>query len=414
MHLPHETIATAVEVAALNLLVDLFRLPKEEWAVASTSGSGSGSGGGVFTTGATASNILGLGLGREYVLRQACERKGKEGLSVGEHGLIEVMAAAGARRVQILSTMPHSSIAKAASVLGIGRANVVSVAKAEDPLEIDLDVLKTEVDREGVLSILAISAGEVNTGRFATGSLDTMNEVRRICDEAGVWIHVDGAFGLFGRMLLDRGAEGEYEKIVDGVEGLELADSITGDGHKLLNVPYDCGFFFTRHKDLSGQVFGNGNAAYLSAGAGSGDGIQSPINLGLENSKRFRALPAYASLVAYGREGYVDMLKRQIGLARRVTRWLLDRAEYEVLPQGIDRDETMKKTFIVVLFRARDEKLNQGLVKKINASGKMVVTGTVWDARPAARIAVSNWRADVERDGELIEEVLSDVVEKED
>ena len=265
MHLPKETIATAIEVAALNLLVQLFSLPVSEWGIGSSS-AGSGSGGGVFTTGATASNVLGLALGREYVLSKAVEKKTGKVMSCGDHGIMEMMRLAGIDSIRVLSSLPHSSVMKAASLVGIGRLNFVSIARRGDPLDIDLERLEAEARREGQVSVLVISAGEVNTGRFATGSEETMKQIRRICDENDVWVHVDGAFGLFGRVLMgEKEVEEEYKQIVDGVRGLELADSITGDAHKLLNVPYDCGFFFTRHKKLSEAVFSNGNAAYLNS-----------------------------------------------------------------------------------------------------------------------------------------------------
>ncbi|KAL6249697.1 hypothetical protein RBB50_003552 [Rhinocladiella similis] len=413
VHLPSETISTTVEAATLNLLVQLFRLPPENWALAHPSGQG----GGIFTTGATASNILGLALGREYVLRHAL--KHTTGItdtgdaSVGEYGLAELLVKAGKTKIQVLSTLHHSSVAKAASVVGIGRRNVISISVQDDALRIDTDRLRLEASRPDVLNILAISAGEVNTGRFATDSGSTMRELREICDQFGVWMHVDGAFGLFGRVLPPQ--DGEYEDVIRGVEGLELADSITGDCHKLLNVPYDCGIFFTRHKHLSEDVFGNPGAAYLKAG--SGDGVQSPLNIGLENSRAFRALPVYCTLLNYGRDGYVDMLKRQIGLARRVVRWLMNDARFEVLgakPGGEETDDEMvARTYIVVLFRLRDEELNRDFVRNVNDTGKMYISGTVWEGKPAARIAVSNWQADVERDGDLIEDVLDQVAGKE-
>lgn len=406
MHLPNDTLCTAIEVRALNALaLDFFRLsPREAWEV-----GGSGSGGATFTTGATASNILGLALGREYVLRKALETKGVAitDSSVGEDGLFEMMSLAGVKKLQVLSTLPHSTIAKAASVVGIGRRNIVSIATDHDPLQIDLEKLKAEVEKPGTLNILAISAGEVNTGRFATYSGTHMKQIRQICSQNHVWIHVDGAFGLFGRLFSND--DPEYAHVARSLEGLDLADSITGDCHKLLNVTYDCGIFFTRHKSLSEQVFRNGNAAYLTSGLGPDDGIQSPGNIGLENSRRFRALPVYATVKAYGRESHLAMLKRQISLARRVTHWLLRDDRFQVLPGGVDHTDLINKTFIIVLFRATDPEVNNSLVKRVNADGRIYVSGTVWDGKPAARIAVSNWRVDVDRDASLIQQVLDSV-----
>ncbi|OAL32880.1 hypothetical protein AYO20_07671 [Fonsecaea nubica] len=440
VHLPRETIATTLEVTTLNLLVQLFRLPEAEWGI----GRRRGGGGGTFTTGATASNVLGLALGREYVLRKALQRR--RGVSVeedngdagscGEHGVAELMAQAGLRKIQVLSTLPHSSIAKAASIVGIGRKNVISISTSQgDGLQIDLARLAEEAAKPDVVNILAISAGEVNTGRFATDSRAQMLRLRGICDEFGIWIHVDGAFGLFGRVFSpDDHDRAEFEEMIRGVDGVELADSITGDCHKLLNVPYDCGVFFTRHKDLGGDVFRNGNAAYLTSSMTSNTGadtnevgsrdvsdydpsaIQSPLNIGIENSRRFRALPVYATLVAYGRPGYLDMLKRQIRLARRVSSWLLRDERFDLLPLpacagGRDEgeQETLAKTFIVVLFRLKDEERMRDFVRRVNDMGKIYMTGTVWDGKPAARIAISNWKVDLERDGKLIEQVLDQV-----
>ncbi|RMZ88910.1 hypothetical protein DV736_g3870, partial [Chaetothyriales sp. CBS 134916] len=411
VHLPAETIATNIEVAALNQLVELFNLPRDEWGISGNGVEGC-RGSGTFTTGATASNVLGLALGREWVLQRATEKKlgvGK-GMSCGEHGVYECMLAAGVRKVKVLSTLPHSSIGKAASLVGFGRGSIVSVAKVEgDGLAIDLEKLQREVVEEGTVSVLVVSAGEVNTGRFATEGIEMLKSVRAICNKYGVWMHADGAFGLFGRALMDLEEQGVYKEIVKGVEGLELADSITGDGHKLLQVPYDCGFFLSRQKDMAAKVCANSNATYLTAGTSCGDDIQSPLNIGLENSRRFRALPVHATLCAYGKGGYVDMLERQIALARRVVRWLWNDDRYEVLPNEAGLGAAVAKTFIVVLFRAKDEVLNSALAKTINATGRIYVTGTIWQEQIAVRIAVSNWQADVERDGKLIEEILDQV-----
>ena len=103
------------------------------------------------------------------------------------------------------------------------------------------------------------------------------------------------------------------------------------------------------------------------------------------------------------------MLKRQIGLARRVTRWLLQDKRFEVLPVGGTEEERVAKTYMVVLFRIKDDEGMKTLVNKINDTGKMYVSGTVWDGRPAARIAISNWQVNVQEDGDLTEKVLDEV-----
>ena len=194
---------------------------------------------------------------------------------------------------------------------------------------------------------------------------------------------------------------------------MELADSITGDAHKLLNVPYDCGFFLSRHPDLAHQVFQNANAAYLNSANASRGQIQSPLNIGIENSRRFRALPIYATLISYGRLGYRDMLNRQIRMARASALFFHEHSEFELLPQSMSDGGSAKirqEIFIIVLFRAKDPALNESLVKRINSTSRMYVSGTKWDGRPASRIAVANWQVDPNRDSNGVQSVIEDVL----
>ena len=92
------------------------------------------------------------------------------------------------------------------------------------------------------------------------------------------------------------------------------------------------------------------------------------------------------------------MLERQIELARRVAVWICDSAEYELLPVAETRKEMIAKTFMIVLFRSTHTCHNDRLVERINKGGQIYVTGTSWDGRSAARIAVSNWQATAEKD----------------
>jgi glutamate/tyrosine decarboxylase-like PLP-dependent enzyme len=406
VHLPDQSISTIVEDRALNMLVELLDL-------------GPGWGGKTFTTGATGANILGLACGRESVINARLEDAGSE---VGEIGLLAACSKAGIHKIQVLTTMGHSSLYKAASVVGLGRQSVKEIPVSEsEPWKMDIDALERELRRSnhGVMSIVVISAGEVNSGKWAVSGLEEMERIRFLCDEYAAWLHVDGgkfdpspfvtqrlntiAFGVFARSLPKTS---EFVSLIDSASGLELADSITGDCHKLLNVPYDCGFFLTRSAQMLSAIFQNPNAAYLSSGPDAS--IPSPLNIGLENSRRFRALPVYAVLLAYGREGLGEMFARQVRLARAVSRFLKSSDDYELLPSS-SKEEHLENTHIVVIFRARDEKKNAELVKNINATRKIYVSGTKWEGKPACRIAVSTWKVEVERDLRLVMDVLREV-----
>ena len=192
---------------------------------------------------------------------------------------------------------------------------------------------------------------------------------------------------------------------------MELAHSITGDAHKLLNVPYDCGFFLCRIPDINWRVFQNPNAAYLSTRKHTMDTVPSPLNLGMENSRRFRGLTVYATLMAYGRAGYIDMLERQVCLARTVAQWLHSHEMFQTLPEDTQASQgALQEIYIIVLFRARDDELNKQLVQQVNNSSKIYVSGTLWNGEPACRLAVANWQVNIENDFATIKEVLTNVI----
>ncbi|KAF8853079.1 PLP-dependent transferase [Acephala macrosclerotiorum] len=396
VHLPDQSISTVVEDKASGMLVELLNLGPD-WN------------GRVFTTGATGSNILGMACGREAVISTRMKAAGING-SVGELGVLAACLKAGVKEVQVLTTMGHSSLYKAASVVGLGRASVKDIPfSSDEPWRMDIKILESQLQRskDGVASIISISAGEVNTGLFAVNGLELMQRIRTLANKYGAWLHVDAAFGFFARALPDTE---EFKTIRSKAAGIELADSITGDCHKMLNVPYDCGFFFTRSADTLSATFQNPNAVYLSADPSS---IPSPLNIGLENSRRFRALPVYAVLLAYGRDHFAEVFAHQVRLARRIATFLHVNENFELLPKSsLSPEDVIAGTHIIVIFRAKDETINAELVRRINATRKMYVSGTKWDGKPACRIAVSTWRVDVERDSKLVQEVLESVLEK--
>lgn len=178
VHLPAQTAATAVEHAALEMLVRLLRLDVggATWA------------GRTFTTGATASNVLGLACGREVVVSGRLDGDG-----VGELGLLAACARAGVEEIQVLTSAGHSSLSKAASVVGLGRRSVKELPLSDSqPWRLDIDALEGELGRRGTASIIAISAGDVNTGGYALQGPEEWKRVRELADTYGAWIHVDG------------------------------------------------------------------------------------------------------------------------------------------------------------------------------------------------------------------------------
>ena len=202
------------------------------------------------------------------------------------------------------------------------------------------------------------------------------------------------AFGIFGRCLPN---SPEFAIQRAGCSGLEYADSIGADAHKLLNVPYETAFLFTRHASSLTDICSNGSAAYLATAPAGG--IISPLNTSLENSRRFRALPIYAVLLNLGRSGLAQLFASQILLARAVATHIHEQysEEFELLPvpkQGESFEHQLRQIEIIVLFRAKDEELNRVLTERINSHKDIFVSGTSYEGKKAVRIAVSGWDID--------------------
>ncbi|KAK6351401.1 hypothetical protein TWF718_004561 [Orbilia javanica] len=391
VHLPRDSIHTTIERHTTYLLCDLFQLPRS-FVPGST-----------ITTGATASNIVGLACGREWLLS-----RDDPSCSVARIGYLEAAIKSGVHNgIRIMVAKPHSSIAKAASILGLGSGNLGHLPASEaEPWNINLVHLEhylSKQEEDGVRYIVVGQLGEVNTGRF----MSDIPRLRELCTKYGAWLHVDAAFGLPSRCVnvYDEDTErlADWDKVHNWCSGVELADSITSDGHKLVNVPYDAGLFFSQHPDILQRVFKNPGAAYLAT---SGADIVAPCNVNIENSRRFRALPIYAALTALGTSGYSALIRRLILHARMIARIIQDELSqyYELLLPNID------DMFMVVLFRAKDDALNAVLAEKINAMGKIWVSGTMWEGSKAVRIAAANWRVNIEEEGHGGVAIVRDVL----
>lgn len=383
-HLPNDSVASTIEAKALKMILELLKLDPQQFP------------GRTFTTGATASNILALECAREWIIDQKLKKLNQDSRanSVSQIGLFEAMRLGQVDKIQILSCMSHSSLGKAAAIVGLGRDAIVEVRGAA-PWDFDLEKLEQRLRLTRTVNIVAVNFGEVNTGQFTT----RVSQIKKLCTKYGAWLHIDGAFGMYARLLLDY----KSNLSVDAkrwVDGLELADSITGDAHKTLNVPYDCGFYFTKDLSLMAQIFHNPGAPYLKTN-NTTSSIVSPFQIGLENSRRFRALPVYATLVAYGTEGYRAMFENLVQHARRIATWIKCSEKYDLLPEHIAHAEVCT----IVLFRARNDELNNHLHSKINATKKLYVSPTQWDGQPAVRLAVCNW-AIAEGDEKMVIEVL--------
>ncbi|MEU5805609.1 pyridoxal-dependent decarboxylase [Streptomyces sp. NPDC047718] len=315
---------------------------------------------GTFVSGATMSNTTGLAIAREWLGERL-------GVSPAEDG------AAALGPVRVLSGAPHSSIAKALSVLGLGRARLVPVPtlpgrEAVDPAALD----RALADTPGPAVVVA-NAGTVNTVDF-----DDLRAVAALKDRHDFWLHTDAAFGAFAAL------SPRHAHLIDG---LDASDSVCVDLHKWLNVPYDSAVQFTRRPDLQARVFQNA-AAYLGPLGDTPD----LVHLTPENSHRLRALAAWFTLRAYGREGHREIVERDVDCAR-------------ALGAALDRDPAFRllapvRLNVVCFTLAEDPSPARLTALREAAAAEVFVTPTVYAGTPALRAAFSNWRtteADVDR-----------------
>ncbi|MFJ8106200.1 pyridoxal phosphate-dependent decarboxylase family protein [Streptomyces sp. NPDC096132] len=311
---------------------------------------------GAFVTGATVSNTVGLAVAREWLGERL-------GVDVSRAG------AAALGPVDVLSGSPHSSVTKALSVLGIGRDRLKQVPLLPGNREA-VDVAALEAALAGLAgrpAIVVANAGTVNTVDF-----DDLRAIAALKERYGFWLHVDAAFGGFAAL------SPAYAHLVDG---LDAADSVCVDLHKWLNVPYDAAVQFTRRRDLQVRVFHNASP-YLGLPSGEPDFL----HLTPENSRRLRALPAWFSLVAYGRAGHREIVERNAALAARL-------GEGVAALDGLRLLAPVRLN--VVCFTLADDPTTErvaALADAVAASGEAFLTPTVYGGVPALRAAFSNWR----------------------
>jgi glutamate/tyrosine decarboxylase-like PLP-dependent enzyme len=353
-------LAVRLEGVAISWLLELFELPSS-W-------------GGVLTTGATTANFTALAAARRWWAE-------RHGVDVDDRGFEGLPA------VPIFSSgYVHPSATKALAMLGLGRGSVRVLAR-DAAGRLDLGALERElVALDGAPAILIGNAGDVNTGDF-----DPIGPMADLAERYGAWLHVDGAFGLFARLT---------PGVAQLAAGVERAHSVISDGHKWLNVPYDCGFAFLRDPAPLQSTFGF-TAAYLP-----GDELPGP-----EASRRARSIAVWATLRAYGRAGYRAMVERHLELARQ----LADRVD-----GSRDLERLAEVPLNIVCFRFHPEGVDESELDDLNArigrallaDGRVYVGTTRYEGRVAFRPAIVNWRTTAE-DVELIADVVVELGERE-
>ena len=302
-----------------------------------------------FVTGCHMATFTGLAAARHRVLHNT-------GWDVEANGLF------GAPPIEVIvSEESHYTVSTALRLLGLG-GNRVRRIPTDNHGRMRAAELSSALRGHHGPAIVCAQAGNVNSG-----AIDPLVEIADAAKQAGAWLHVDGAFGLWAAAS---------PQLAPQLRGIERADSISTDAHKWLNVPYDCGIVFCADEAAHRSAM-TLSASYITATQAERD----PHEFVPEESRRARAIPVYAALRSLGRSGFAELVERNCRQARRFAEALRE-AGYEVL-----NEVTLNQ--VVVSFGTDEQ--TKSTIAAIQEDGTCWCGGTVWKGRAAMRISVSNW-----------------------
>jgi glutamate/tyrosine decarboxylase-like PLP-dependent enzyme len=347
--------AAIVEEVAGAWLKEIFGLPA--------------SAGFALVTGCQMAHVTCLAAARHAVLE-------KRGWEVDQRGLFN------APPIRLLSSSErHGTFERAVRLLGIGLRHVTYLP-ADERGRLCEDALEQALRADPELpSIVLLQAGDVNIGAY-----DSFETLIPIAKRYGAWVHVDGAFGLWAA------ASPEFRHLVKGVEA---ADSWATDGHKWLNVPYDCGYAFVAHPDAQ-RASMSYRAPYLTDASNARD----QMDWTPEWSRRARGFATYAAIRQLGREGLAELVERCCHHAHSLVTRIGSLPGAEMLWEPLINQG---------LVRFGDDQRTDRVIAAIVATGEAFFGGTTWRGRRAMRVSVCNWQTseqDVDRAVKAVERVL--------
>lgn len=352
------------------------------------------------TVGQWLKEILQLPMRASFALVTGCQMAHVTCLAAARHRLlnlkgwdVETQGLFGAPPIRVISsTERHGSVERALRLLGLGTSHMELLPVNEKGQLSASDLRHKLEERPDSPTLVLLQAGDINIGAY-----DQFAELIPIARRYSAWVHVDGAFGLWAA------ASSRFENVVNG---MNQADSWATDGHKWLNVPFDCGFAFVADAEAHRASHAS-DAAYITLASDARD----QMNWNPEWSRRARSFAAYAALRQLGRDGITALVNRCCDHAHRIVTEIgnLPGAEVVWTPtinQGLIRflDGSPKAT------ETDHDRRTDEVIAKILATGEAFFGGTTWRNRRAMRISVCNWRTtddDVTRVVEAVKKVLS-------
>jgi glutamate/tyrosine decarboxylase-like PLP-dependent enzyme len=317
-----------------------------------------------------------------FALVTGCQMAHVTCLAAARHALlandgwdVERVGLAGLPPIRILSsTQRHGSVVRAVRLLGLGENNMTSLEVDEDGRLCSASLETALDDSASRPTIVVLQAGDLNIGAF-----DDFAALIPIAKARGAWVHIDGAFGLWAA------ASPSHAHLLRGVDG---ADSWATDGHKWLNVPYDCGYAFVANRTAHAAALSH-RASYLTHDQDARD----QIDWTPEWSRRGRGFATYAALRQLGKDGVASLVEQSCRHALAIVQRIGAHTGAEIvwtprINQGLVRFLDPRKAAT----EDDHDLFTEEVIAAILASGSAFFTGTTWRQRRAMRVSVCNWQ----------------------
>jgi aromatic-L-amino-acid/L-tryptophan decarboxylase len=347
---PLSPMASEIEAQTIRWVAEMLKFPPDC--------------GGLFVSGGNMANLVCF----------LAARQAKAGWDVRTKGMN------GARLRAYCSKETHTWIQKAADASGLGTDAIRWIA-TDDELRMDVSVLRAQIGRD-------IEAGDKpflvvgNAGSVSTGAIDPLPGLAAVCREFDLWFHVDGAYGGLAAVLPGAPAS---------LAGLSEADSVAVDPHKWLYAPLEAGCALVRRPDRLRDAF-----AFHPPYYHFGSEAINYFDLGIQNSRGFRALKVWLALQQVGRDGYIQMISDDIRLARELFQRIakcrelqtftqsLSITTFRFVPIGLDSEKEKVGPYL--------DELNRELLTRLQNSGEAYLSNAVIFGKFALRACIVNFR----------------------
>jgi glutamate/tyrosine decarboxylase-like PLP-dependent enzyme len=317
---------------------------------------------GTFTSGGSEANLTGIALALAHHFPASIH---------------DGVAALPARPVLYCTAERHHSIDKATSILGLGRKALRHIP-VTDRIQLDVGVLEEQIRRDKAAG-LAPFCVVATAGTTSSGHIDDIPAIADVCARHGLWLHVDGAYGVAAIFS---------EKHRHLLRGIERADSVSMDPHKWLAMPMSVGVVMTSHPETLMHAFAVDTPPFMPA-------LQGPsavdnFDVSTQWSRRMNSLKLWLTLRVHGRRAYEELIDRQIALATGMAAWIersdgFELAAPQVLPSII---------FRVRMPGASDAEIqaaNKAVVDEITRDGKQWISHSMVAGRPVIRMLIISY-----------------------